>query len=467
MPTSRNQPENQPDTAPNRRAFDTLDRSLGVPGAVMIGMGSIVGTGAFVSIGIAAGIAGPAVLLAIAIAAALATCNGLSSAQLAANHAVSGGTYEYGYRYASPFFGFLAGWMFLIAKSASAATAALGLAGYLLITFRSPGAGGEADGPFAVGTGLVPIALLALVLLTTLTLTGLRRTNLVNIIIVTITLLTLVIFVLAGLPAALDGWRENFTPFIDPLDETTSPGTVVILHATALMFVAYTGYGRIATMGEEVREPRRIIPRAIIITLIVSMLLYLGVAFVAIGAVGAAFFAESTSRDAAPLDIIARTIALPGAGTVLAIGAITAMTGVLLNLLLGLSRVLLAMGRRGDMPRFTATLSRRSRTPAAAILVVALIIGALVLIGDVRTTWSFSAFTVLIYYAITNWCALQLPRELQLFPRWIAALGLVGCLALAFFVDWQIWAIGLGLTAAGWGWMLIARTINARSSHHS
>src|SRR5690606_3876691 len=110
-----------------------LKRELGIPAAVMMGLGSMVGTGVFVSIGIAAGIAGPAVILAIVLAALLAACNALSSAQLAANHPVAGGTYEYGHRWLNGYFGFTAGWMFLLAKSASAATAALGFTGYLFL----------------------------------------------------------------------------------------------------------------------------------------------------------------------------------------------------------------------------------------------------------------------------------------------------------------------------------------------
>ena len=129
-------------SAAGRRRETGLARVVGTPGAILLGLGSIVGTGAFVSIGIAAGVAGPSVVVATALAALLAACNGLSSAQLAADHPVSGGSYEYGYKHVSPRVGFMAGWMFLSAKSASAATAALGLAGYALDVvghLRAPG----------------------------------------------------------------------------------------------------------------------------------------------------------------------------------------------------------------------------------------------------------------------------------------------------------------------------------------
>ena len=429
----------------------SLKRELGTFGAVMMGMGAIVGTGVFVSIGIAAGIAGPAVILAIALAAMLATCNGLSSAQLATNHAVSGGTYEYGYRYARPILGFLAGWMFLWAKSASAATAALGLAGYALAAMGRD------------GTSHLSLALVAIGVIGFIVLTGMRRTSAVNISIVSLTLAALVFFILAGLPHAVANGVQAFRPFFaapaTAADAVLSPaaGAAAVLHAAALMFVAYTGYGRIATLGEEVVQPRRTIPRAIIITLAATMVLYVAVATVGIGAAGAERFAQATTSRAAPLEVIARSFDLPGARWVLAIGAVTAMAGVLLNLILGLSRVLLAMGRRGDMPRATAKLTHAGQ-PAVAIIIVTLGIAAIAIVGDVRIAWSFSAFTVLIYYAITNICALRLPPEQRLYPRWVAWCGLAGCLGLAFFVTPAIWLVGLALLALGAVWHLIART---------
>jgi APA family basic amino acid/polyamine antiporter len=417
-----------------------LRRDIGVFGAMMMGMGSIVGTGVFVSIGIAAEVAGPSVIVAIFLGSLVAICNGLSSAQLAANHPVSGGTYEYGYRWLNPRLGFVAGWMFLCAKSASAATAALGFAGYLV---------------YALGGNLaswqLPIALVALILLTITTLVGIRRSSAANIAIVSITLASLIFFVCAGFPLALSNASTHFRGVIS--DGTD--GVYGLLRATALMFVAYTGYGRIATLGEEVKHPERTIPRAIIATLVMSMVLYLGVALVGIGAVGSEAFGAATRQQVAPLEIVATRFGVPGAGIILAVGAITAMLGVLLNLLLGLSRVLLAMGRRGDMPQSLAYVSSHTSVPWAATLTIAAIIGTIVLLRDVRVTWSFSAFTVLIYYALTNLCAIRLQPEQRLFPIWPAYCGLVACLFLAFWVEWQIWLIGLGLILVGLVWQAL------------
>lgn len=411
-----------------------LRRELHTPGAVLMGLGSILGTGAFVSIGIAAGITGPSVILATALAALVATCNALNSAQLAAAHPVSGGAYEYGYRLLHPAAGFTAGWMFLCAKTASAATAALGFAGYTLHAL-----GVETHG------ALVGLALAAVLVLTALVAGGIRRSNTANTAIVLFTIGALLAFILGVLPAGVRQGGANLTPFFGGED-----GAGTFLQATALMFVAFTGYGRIATLGEEVHNPRHTIPRAIIITLVISALLYIGLALAAVAAAGAGALGTLTEvRAAAPLEAVADAYAGAWVAWIVGLGAVTAMLGVLLNLILGLSRVLLAMARRGDAPRFLATIGADSGAPAASVWAVGIAIAALAFLGDVKTTWSFSAFTVLVYYAINNLAALRLPAEERLYPRFWAAGGLAACLFLAFWVDVQVWMAGLALIGAG------------------
>ncbi len=420
----------------------TLHRELGVLGATMMGLGSIVGTGIFVSISIAAGAAGPAVILAVTLAAVVAACNGLSSAELAAGDPVSGGTYEYGYRWLHPSLGFVAGWLFVCAKTASAATAALGFSGYMLNVL-----GRQQTGP------PIPLALIAVVVLTVLTLSGLRRSNMVNIVIVSLTLLSLASFVIAGLPTAARNAESHLTRFFDPSGRFPQEG---FLEACALMFVAYTGYGRIATMGEEIRAPRKNIPRAMVATLVASMALYIAVATVAVAAVGTDAFYAAGVATAAPLEVVAREFSFPYAATAVAVGAMTAMLGVLLNLILGLSRVVLAMGRRGDIPKYFAKLDASESTPWPAVIVSGLLTSGLVLVGNVKTTWSFSAFTVLIYYAITNMAALRMEPGERLYPRSVAWAGLVSCLFLAFWVQQMVWIVGLSLLGVGFLWWYIA-----------
>lgn len=430
-----------------------LRRELGVLDAMMMGLGSIIGTGIFVSMGVAAGAAGPAVILAVAVGAVVASANGLSSAQLAANHPVSGGTYEYGYRYLSPAFGFTAGWMFLIAKSASAATAALGVAGYLLAVTGA-----------AAGGLLVPVALTAVILVMTVILFGIRTSSSVNIVIVSVTLVSLTIFTAAGLPRVIAGGFEHLTPFFPaatgahPVREAAG----AVLRAAALMFVAYTGYGRIATLGEEVKSPRTTIPKAIVLTLAAVMVLYTAVTVTAVGIAGAPVIAGEAEGEAAPLIAVSRLIPVPGVSLIVSVAAVTAMLGVLLNLILGLSRVLLAMGRRTDMPAVFGRLNPAGTTPAAAVIGVCVLIAGLAATGSVKTTWSFSAFTVLVYYAVTNLAAFMMPKEERLYPRWIAAAGFIACVSLAFFVEREVWLIGLGLIAAGLVWFAAAAALRGR-----
>ncbi len=393
-------------------------------GGVWLGLGSILGTGVFVSIATATQVAGTGVLIAITFGALVAVCNGLNSAQLAASHPVSGGSYEYGYRYLNPWFGFTAGWLFLLAKSASAATAALGLAYYLQ----------------DLGITLNPrlTAPIGVMIMTFLVFLGIKRSSWVNKTIVTVTLIALVSFIGLGFTTTE---LENVTP---------SFNLESILQATALMFVAYTGYGRIATLGEEITDPQRNIPRAIWLTLGISMAIYLGV-----GAVGVSSGIDQVLPSSAPLADLTKLWGYPGATFLLSIGAVTAMAGVLLNLILGLSRIVLAMGRRGDLPAIFAQLNTDRTNPPWAVGLVGMGITLLTLIGDVKITWSFSAFNVLIYYAITNACALKLPPSARLFPRGLAVIGLIACAFLAFWVEWKIWLVGIGLIVLGNGFRLL------------
>jgi len=406
-----------------RNSSNQLQRVVGLPGAILMGLGSIMGAGVFVTLGLGEQIAGPSMLLALALAAVVAICNGLSSAQLAANHPVSGGTYEYGHRWLTPSLGFTAGWMFLCAKAASAATAALGFAMYLAPDY------------------VLPVSLATVAGLTVITLTGMQRSNAVNAVIVSAVLLTLLAFVAVGAPA-LRTKGELLQPFFD------ANRVPELFEATALMFVAYTGYGRIATLGEEVREPRRTIPIAIILTLGLSTLLYLGVSAVSL--------AHADGQGFQSLILIAEKMGGTALGIALTAGAALALVSVLLNLLLGLSRVALAMGRRGDLPKATARVTESSKVPAAATLLVSAVIAGLVCIGDMKLTWSFSAFTVLIYYAVTNLCAIRLKTKERLYPAWISYLGLLSCLSLAFFVEWRVLLTGLCLIAFGLVWKTVA-----------
>lgn len=404
-----------------------------------MGLGSIIGTGIFVSIAIATQVAGNGVIIAVVVAAALATFNGLSSAQLAAAHPVSGGTYEYGYRFLNSWFGFTAGWMFMIAKSASAATAVLGCVGYLFFAFDI-----DSSGFMISASGLA-----LLLIITLLVSGGIQRSNSANKWIVSVTLIGLFALVITSL-------FVNGLP-VEPITNAFSDtSTVSILYASALMFVAYTGYGRIATLGEEVAEPRTTIPKAIILAMVTIVIIYLAVSLTALQVLGAEQFGLTVEGEAAPLMVVAQALSLPYIGPVITIAAITAMIGVLLNLILGLSRVLLGMARRRDVPFAFSKINPKTQSPVTSVWVTAAIIGLLVLSGDVVFTWSFSAFTVLIYYSITNLSAFMMPSDLRLYPRWVPAMGLFGCLFLAVWINPKILFLGVAVIGVGlvWHWFV-------------
>ena len=419
-----------------------LNRDLGWFGATVLGLASVIGVGIFISVGIAAGLTGSAVIGALMVAGILSGCNSLNLAQLAVNHPVSGGIYEYGYRYLTPWLGFTGGWIYLLGKIAVAATAALGFSGYLLNTLDLPR-------DYSV---LVPVAEGAVFLLTLIILSGIKQSKTVAVVTVSITLSSLLLLVVSGLitlPAI--GFQPLTFVAADPFTQLQH-----FLEAVALLFVAYNGAGRISMLGEEVSAPERNIPRAILTTLALIVALYVAVAVVGLGALGAESFGMAATEQAAPLQIIMEQFDVVGGATLLSMGAITATLSVLLSIILGLSRILLAMGRRGDMPNLMAQLTESDATPIWAIVFVAIAIALLILTGEVKTTWSFAAFGSLYRSVIVSVATLQLSSEERLYPRWMAWFTLTSCLFLVFWIEWKVWLIGLGLIGLGLLWHYVA-----------
>lgn len=412
-----------------------LQRLVGLPGAVTLGLGSILGTGVFVSLLFAVQVAGEWATVSVAVAATLAVCNGLSSAQLAASHPVSGGTYEYGYRFLNPTLGFNAGWMFLVAKGASAATAALAFGESIRHFFPS---WNQIDARVFAG--------LAIAILTGLVLSGVRRSVRINAVIVGFVLVALGIFVATALThnqADLSFQADTFS-------------FSHVLHATALSFVAYTGYGRVATMGEEIREPARNIPRAVIVTLMITFAAYLLVTLGIVALTASVPNGDVIGFSSSLGQLIHDRRAGSTPSAVVEAGAVVAVLGVLLNLILGLSRVVLAMARRRDLPGFFAAIGEKNGSPHRAILLVAVMIGTLTFSGDVLQTWSVSAFTVLVYYATANLCALRQPAAQRRYPRLISLAGFCGCLGLLPFLASKTIVTGTGFMVAGFVVKLLA-----------
>ena len=381
----------QPDTR--------LARRLGTRDAVVIGLGSMIGAGVFAAIGPAAAAAGGGLLVGLALAAVVAYCNATSSAQLAALYPASGGTYVYGRERLGHLWGFLAGWGFVIGKTASCAAMALTFGSYV---------DGELARPLGVG---------AVVALTVVNLLGVQKTAWLTRVIVAVVLASLAVVVTAGLTSS---------PTASNIGPLTDGGVHGILQAGALLFFAFAGYARIATVGEEVRDPARTIPRAIPIALGITLVVYTTVAVVALCAVGA----DALAASSAPLTEVAAAGGWSWAMPVVRAGAAVASLGVLLSLLVGVSRTTFAMAGESDLPRWLDAVHPTRRVPHRAELVVAAVVIIVVLAADVRGAIGFSSFAVLFYYAVANASAFTLNRDERRWPRALAVLGVIGCASL-------------------------------------
>ncbi len=436
----------QDQTSLRENAQPRLKRELGWVGAAIMGLASVIGAGIFVSIGIVAGISGSAAIGALIVAGLLAACNSLNIAQLAVSHPVSGGIYEYGYKYLTPWLGFTGGWVYLLSKTAVAATAALGFSGYLLNNL------GFTDNSF-----LVLVAEAAVLLITLVVFWGIRSSKIVTTVVVTITLLALISLVITGLFYCTSHGFEKVI-FSSP---NSHHWVVNFAQSVALMFVSYNGAGRISMVGEEIVDPRRSIPRAITFTIVATMVIYIGVAVVSLGSIGSEAFAEATRLSAAPLKAVADALGVPIVSNLLAVGATTSMLSILLTTVLGLSRLLLAMGRRQDMPPFLTRLNQDGTNPYLAVLTVGILIALLVSIGNVRVTWLFSTLGALYRSVIASMAALRIDEGERLYPKWICWLSLSSSIALAFCIEWHYWLIGLGLIGMGLVWRFVFRQMNS------
>jgi basic amino acid/polyamine antiporter, APA family len=409
-----------------------LSRRLGLADAVVIGLGAMIGAGIFAAIGPAADAAGSWLLAGVAIAGGVAYCNAMSSAWLAARHPESGGTYVYGRRRLGGFWGYLAGWGFVVGKLASC--------GAMALTFGSYVAPGAAR----------PLAVAAVVALVAVNLGGVRRTAQATRVIVALVLAALA----ATVTAALAGGEAS----IDRLTETGGASPTGVMQAGAFFFFAFAGYARIATLGEEVRDPERTIPRAIPLALAITLALYALVAASALAAVGPSVLAAAD----APLAAAVADGSLSDLEPVVRVGAAIASLGVLLSLIAGVSRTALAMGRTGDLPRWLAAVHPTRRIPHHAEMAVGVVVIAIVIAGDLTAAIGFSSFAVLTYYAIANASAWTLPRGHSRGSRAIPLLGLAGCVALALTLPIGTVLAGAGVLTAGAALWIVRRQL-ARS----
>ncbi|HWM86148.1 MAG TPA: APC family permease [Kofleriaceae bacterium] len=404
-----------------------LARRLGKSDAVVIGLGSMIGAGVFAAPGPAAAAAGNGLLIGLAIAALVAYCNATSSAQLAAIYPESGGAYVYGRERLGELAGFVAGWGFVIGKLASCAAIAM--------TF----------GSYAAPSLARPLAVASVAALVAVNYSGVQRTAAVTRVIVAIVLAALAVAVAAvWLGGSADPAR------LWPLEGASPYG---VLQSAGFLFFAFAGYARVATLGEEVVDPERTIPRAIPIALGIALAVYAAVAVSALAGAGAAAIATS----AAPLATAVGAGRLGWLAPAVRVGAAVASLGVLLSLIAGVSRTAFAMAARGDLPRALSAVHPRHRVPHRAELAVGAIVATVAAVADIRTAIGFSSFAVLTYYGIANAAAWTLAREQRRWPRALAALGLVGCVVLALALPPRALLAGAAVMAAGVAVHLIRR----------
>jgi basic amino acid/polyamine antiporter, APA family len=399
-----------------------LARRLGTADAVVIGLGSMIGAGVFSAFGPAARAAGAGLLIGLVLAAAIAYCNATASAQLAAVYPTSGGTYVYGRERLGPWWGFIAGWGFVIGKSASCAAMALTFASYAIA------------GPWWLQR---IAAVAAVVALSALNYRGVTKTAMLARILVACTLIALTALVVGIAVAKPDPSHLNFGVW------PTAP-LYGVLQSAGLLFFAFAGYARIATMGEEVRDPVRTIPRAITLALGIAVAIYLVVGVSALLAAGP----DRLARAAAPLTEAVRAVGATALVPVVAAGGAVASLGALLALIAGLGRTTLAMARNRDLPAWLAAVHPRHRVPHHAEIALGVVICILASTVDLRGVIGFSSFGVLIYYAIANAAAYTLPDAGRR-NRIRDVGGVAGCLLLVATLPWQSAAAGLGMFTIG------------------
>lgn len=386
------------------REHRKLKRSIGLWSAVAINVGAIIGGGIFVVTGIVASYAGSALVISMVIAGIIAFITATSFARLTAWQPVEGGVYEYGRQLISPFSGFLAGWMWMVANTFTGAAVSLGFAYYLTAAF--PG---------------LPSNLVAAVLclaFTALNLVGAKESAGVNNVLVSIKLAVLGFFVVFG---SLHFSAGNFVPF--------APLSSGVLYGSFFIFFAYGGFARVSVVAEEVKDAKRNVPRALLLSLGISMIVYISVGLVAIGLLDPAGLSNSTSPLSSAMSVTGNPLAV----NIISVGGLVATASVLLTAILGVSRMAFSIARRNDLPSALTRLHSKFLTPYYAILGTGVLMAVLVSFVDLRSVVAVSTFALVFTYSITNISAFKL-KENHIQHKVLPLAGIVTCIMLFVFI---------------------------------
>jgi len=393
-----------------------LRRALGLFDATAISLGAIIGAGIFVVTGIVAGLAGPSFIISIILAGAIASFSALSFAQLSAYMPREGGGYEFAYRMISPYAGFLAGWMWVFSNLFIGGAVSLGFAQYLVSLLP------------VLKQSVTIVAAVFCFSFTLLNYVGVRQSALVNNALVVAKVCIVVFFIVFGLGFIN---LQNFDQFIPR-------GPSGLFQAAALIFFAYGGYARVTTVAEEVKDASRTIPKAIILALATSTILYVFIGVVAVGLIGS----QSLSSSGSPLADAINVTGNSAAVFVVSIGAMIATASVLLMTVLGVSRMTFAMARNRQLPSFLSQIHPRFQTPHYAVLLTGLASTVLVFGGFSRIV-AVGTFSLLFHHGLVNLSAIRLRREDKRYPVFVSAAGFLFCFALLAFLSSDAWIIGL------------------------
>ncbi|SHO45204.1 putative Uncharacterized amino acid permease YfnA [Nitrosotalea sinensis] len=403
-----------------------LKRSLGLFDATALAVGAIIGAGIFVISGVAAGLAGPAVILSIIIAGIVSSFTAYSYVRLASKFTEEGGPYVYAKNTISRFAGFITGWLWLFANIVAGATVSLGLASYVTSLLPT--------------LPIVPIAILSILILVILNIVGIKQSSIFNAVLVALKLSALSLFIVIGFSHLNFSFYEPFSP----------NGIKGILSSAALIFFAYTGFGRPATAAEEIKDPKHTIPRSIVLALVLSSIVYILVGIVSTGLIPYQKIANSGSPIT---DSIEYGIKIYWLEIFVSFAAIVATVSVLLTTIIGVSRVSFAMARDNLLPKFFSKMHKRFSTPYLSILITGAVMAILPIFGSLKQTANVTNFGSLLVYAIVNFTAILLiakdQNRMRRYLMVIPALGLISCIALLYFLTPISWIIGISWIAVG------------------
>jgi len=404
---------------------ESLRREIGLFGAVAYGVGTILGAGVYALIGVASGYAGNAVWLSFAIAAGIALFSGLSYAKLASIFPSSGAEYVYVEQaFGSRFWAFIIGWLVLISSIISGAAVALGFGGYLY---------GLSGIPVAVGASMLLVAMAAINYL------GIKESLAVNVLLTLIELLGVLIVIVLG------------AGYLGAVDYGEMPnGLTGVIGAVGLIFFAFIGFESLAKIGDEAKDPTRTIPRALILSLLITAALYVLVALSVVSIVPY----QDLAASASPLSEVALAASGQGVSLLLSVIALLATANTVLIILIASSRIAYGMSVRSALPSFLSQVHPDRGTPLAAIVLTAVASILFAFLGGIELTANVANFTIFMVFLAVNLSVIQFSRKgLRMGRRYVlsAAIGSLSSLAMLTQFQWEVVLLSLVIAAMGAG----------------